>query len=38
MLMLSVRHRLKPKAGEISKDVAYFSGADIDDLWVDYPW
>ena len=30
--------RLKPKAGEISKDVAYFSGADIDDLWVDYPW
>ena len=31
-------NRLKPKAGEISKDVAYFSGADIDDLWVDYPW
>ena len=29
---------MKPKAGEISKDVAYFSGADIDDLWVDYPW
>lgn len=30
--------RLKPKAGEISKDVAYFSGTDIEDLWVDYPW
>jgi hypothetical protein len=35
---ISYENRLKPKAGEISKDVAYFSGADIEDLWVDYPW
>lgn len=38
LFRFSTSRRLKPKAGEISKDVAYFSGTDIEDLWVDYPW
>ncbi|KAI5481418.1 xanthine phosphoribosyltransferase [Pseudohyphozyma bogoriensis] len=33
-----VHNKLKEKAGVIPEGVAYFSGADIQDLWVDYPW
>ena len=31
-----VHNKLKPKVGEISKDVMYFSGEDLGDVWVDY--
>ncbi|BGP52659.1 hypothetical protein JCM8202_004812 [Rhodotorula sphaerocarpa] len=33
-----VHNKLKEKRAEIPQDVAYFSGADIPDVWVDYPW
>ncbi|KAJ9120221.1 hypothetical protein QFC22_003121 [Naganishia vaughanmartiniae] len=33
-----VHNKLKEKAAEIPEGVAYFSGMDIDDVWVDYPW
>lgn len=38
MLVTLAMHRLKEKAAELPSDVAYFSGADIPDYWVDYPW
>ncbi|GAA5959959.1 hypothetical protein JCM8115_004473 [Rhodotorula mucilaginosa] len=33
-----VHNKLKEKRAEIPQDVSYFSGADIPDVWVDYPW
>lgn len=33
-----VHNKLKPKAAELPEGVAYFSGLDIPDAWVDYPW
>ncbi|KAM0755525.1 PRTase-like protein [Meredithblackwellia eburnea MCA 4105] len=33
-----VHNKLKEKRGSIPEDVQYFSGADIEDRWVDYPW
>jgi hypoxanthine phosphoribosyltransferase len=33
-----VHNKLKPKAAEIPAEVKYFSGMDIEDVWVDYPW
>ncbi|KAJ9117820.1 hypothetical protein QFC20_000100 [Naganishia adeliensis] len=33
-----VHNKLKEKAAEIPEGVAYFSGMDIPDVWVDYPW
>ncbi|TIA86356.1 hypothetical protein E3P99_03704 [Wallemia hederae] len=33
-----VHNKLKEKASDIPADVKYFPGAEIDDLWVDYPW
>ncbi|KAH8920139.1 PRTase-like protein [Atractiella rhizophila] len=33
-----VHNKLKPKAGELPEGVRYFSGEDIPDEWVDYPW
>ncbi|POY70061.1 hypothetical protein BMF94_6948 [Rhodotorula taiwanensis] len=33
-----VHNKLKEKRAEIPEDVSYFSGADIPDVWVDYPW
>ncbi|KAK4050493.1 hypothetical protein OIO90_005076 [Microbotryomycetes sp. JL221] len=33
-----VHNKLKTKAGSIPDYVKYFSGADIEDRWVDYPW
>lgn len=33
-----VHNKLKEKASEIPSNVKYFPGAEIDDLWVDYPW
>jgi hypothetical protein len=35
---MSLTSRLKPKDAEIPDSVAYFSCADIGDIWVDYPW
>lgn len=36
--VFTVHNKLKHKAGEIPSEVMYFSGQDIDDKWVDYPW
>ncbi|CAK9783052.1 unnamed protein product [Cutaneotrichosporon oleaginosum] len=33
-----VHNKLKPKAGEIPADVAYFSAVDTPDVWLAYPW
>ncbi|KAL8283102.1 hypothetical protein RQP46_005880 [Phenoliferia psychrophenolica] len=33
-----VHNKLKEKRGSIPDDVKYFSGEDIGDAWVDYPW
>ncbi|KAJ3563794.1 hypothetical protein NP233_g8712 [Leucocoprinus birnbaumii] len=33
-----VHNKKKPKLAEIPADTPYFSGADVDDLWLDYPW
>ncbi|KAK4702505.1 hypothetical protein P7C70_g3717, partial [Phenoliferia sp. Uapishka_3] len=33
-----VHNKLKEKRGSIPDDVKYFSGEDIGDSWVDYPW
>ena len=32
-----VHNKLIPKLGEIPADVAYFSGEDIGNVWVEYP-
>jgi len=33
-----VHNKLKEKAGSVPESVMYFSGADLEDVWVDYPW
>jgi len=33
-----VHNKLKPKAGTLPANIPYFSGADIEDKWFDYPW
>ncbi|TEB21785.1 PRTase-like protein [Coprinellus micaceus] len=33
-----VHNKKKTKLAEIDASTPYFSGADIDDLWLDYPW
>ncbi|KAF5336189.1 hypothetical protein D9611_006267 [Ephemerocybe angulata] len=33
-----VHNKLKAKLAEIAADTPYFSGADVEDLWLDYPW
>lgn len=33
-----VHNKKKPKLAEIPADTPYFSGADVDDVWLDYPW
>ncbi|KAH7914823.1 PRTase-like protein [Hygrophoropsis aurantiaca] len=33
-----VHNKLKPKLGEIPHEIPYFAGADVEDLWLDYPW
>ncbi|GAA5972736.1 hypothetical protein JCM11641_002998 [Rhodosporidiobolus odoratus] len=33
-----VHNKLKSKRASIPEDVKYFSGDDIEDKWVDYPW
>ena len=31
-------NKLKPKVAELPADVAYFSGVEIEDWWINYPW
>ncbi|OBZ73770.1 putative mitochondrial carrier C8C9.12c [Grifola frondosa] len=33
-----VHNKLKPKLAELPADIPYFAGAEIEDLWLDYPW
>ncbi|KAF9045798.1 PRTase-like protein [Hymenopellis radicata] len=33
-----VHNKLKPKLAELPAGTPYFSGADVGDLWLDYPW
>ncbi|KAL7007217.1 hypothetical protein EMMF5_003056 [Cystobasidiomycetes sp. EMM_F5] len=33
-----VHNKLKPKAAQLPDSVMYFSGEDLPDVWVDYPW
>jgi len=33
-----VHNKLKPKLGVLPPDVQYFAGAEVDDVWLDYPW
>ncbi|EMD39059.1 hypothetical protein CERSUDRAFT_63970 [Gelatoporia subvermispora B] len=33
-----VHNKLKPKLAELPTDIPYFAGADVEDLWLDYPW
>ncbi|KAH7918718.1 PRTase-like protein [Leucogyrophana mollusca] len=33
-----VHNKLKPKLGELPPDIPYFAGAEVEDLWLDYPW
>ncbi|KAH9945720.1 hypothetical protein B0H21DRAFT_860285 [Amylocystis lapponica] len=33
-----VHNKLKPKFAELPPDIPYFVGAEVDDLWLDYPW
>ncbi|KAG8220925.1 phosphoribosyltransferase-like protein [Butyriboletus roseoflavus] len=33
-----VHNKLKPKLGELPPDVPYFVGAEVGDVWLDYPW
>lgn len=38
LAIFTVHNKLKEKAAEIPEGVKYFSGLDIDDKWVMYPW
>ncbi|EGO22079.1 hypothetical protein SERLADRAFT_472396 [Serpula lacrymans var. lacrymans S7.9] len=33
-----VHNKLKPKFAQLPPDIPYYAGAEIDDLWLDYPW
>ncbi|KAJ7583422.1 hypothetical protein C8J56DRAFT_791268 [Mycena floridula] len=33
-----VHNKKKPKLAELPEGTPYFSGADVDDLWLEYPW
>ncbi|CAL1714724.1 unnamed protein product [Somion occarium] len=33
-----VHNKLKEKLAELPADVPYYAGADVEDLWLDYPW
>ncbi|KAF5316680.1 hypothetical protein D9619_006226 [Psilocybe cf. subviscida] len=33
-----VHNKLKPKLAELPAGTPYFSGQDVDDVWLDYPW
>ncbi|EPQ56452.1 PRTase-like protein [Gloeophyllum trabeum ATCC 11539] len=33
-----VHNKLKPKLAELPEGVQYFVGANVEDVWLDYPW
>ncbi|KAG8823924.1 hypoxanthine-guanine phosphoribosyltransferase [Serendipita sp. 401] len=33
-----VHNKLKPKSGALPSDIPYYAGAEVDDVWLDYPW
>ncbi|TFY75032.1 hypothetical protein EWM64_g8980 [Hericium alpestre] len=33
-----VANKLKPKLGQLPPDVLYYTGAEVDDVWLDFPW
>ena len=33
-----IHNKLKPKTAELPSGIAYFSGMDIEDWWINYPW
>ncbi|KIJ55242.1 hypothetical protein M422DRAFT_774320 [Sphaerobolus stellatus SS14] len=33
-----VHNKIKEKAGILPADVPYYSGAEVEDVWLDYPW
>ncbi|THG99146.1 hypothetical protein EW026_g3153 [Hermanssonia centrifuga] len=33
-----VHNKVKPKLGVLPSDLPYYAGADVDDVWLDYPW
>ncbi|KAG9312969.1 PRTase-like protein [Chiua virens] len=33
-----VHNKLKPKLGVLPPDIPYFAGAEVGDVWLDYPW
>jgi len=33
-----VHNKLKPKLGSLPKDIPYYAGEEVEDLWLDYPW
>ncbi|KAG2042511.1 hypothetical protein BDR03DRAFT_990244 [Suillus americanus] len=33
-----VHNKLKPKLGKLPPNIPYYVGADVEDVWLDYPW
>lgn len=33
-----IHNKLKPKVGKLPENIAYFSGLEIEDWWINYPW
>lgn len=33
-----IHNKRKPKKGKLPENIAYFSGLEIDDWWINYPW
>ncbi|CCM02438.1 uncharacterized protein FIBRA_04537 [Fibroporia radiculosa] len=33
-----VHNKLKPKLGELPPQIPYYVGAEVEDVWLDYPW
>jgi len=33
-----VHNKLKPKHADLPPDVPYYAGAEVEDVWLDYPW
>ncbi|KZS94460.1 hypothetical protein SISNIDRAFT_44601 [Sistotremastrum niveocremeum HHB9708] len=33
-----VHNKLKAKDGDLPADIPYYAGAEVEDLWLDYPW
>jgi hypothetical protein len=33
-----VHNKLKPKLGTLPPDIPYYAGAEVEDVWLDYPW